>query len=60
MAEGRTGLTRRGWTLLVVAAGQALGGFVFGVRELYPVAVAAVILVVVSRAWVALRTGAFG
>ncbi len=53
MAEGRTGLTRRGWTLLVVAAGQALGGFVFGVRELYPVAVAAVILVVVSRAWVA-------
>ncbi len=37
----------------MVAAAQALGGFVFGVRELYPVAVAAVILVVVSRVWVA-------
>jgi uncharacterized protein (DUF58 family) len=52
MAEDRTGLTRRGWVLLAVAAGQVVGGFVFGVRELYPVAVAATILVVVSRAWV--------
>jgi uncharacterized protein (DUF58 family) len=53
MTDARTGLTKRGWALLAVAGAQAAGGFLVGIRELYPVAVAAIILVLVSRAWVA-------
>ena len=45
----------RGWALLAVALSLALGGFLFGVEELYPIAAAGVVLIVASRAWVASR-----
>jgi uncharacterized protein (DUF58 family) len=55
MVPGGAGLTRRGWWLLVAAGLLAFGGFLFGVVELYPVAGAAVVLIVGARAWVGSR-----
>jgi uncharacterized protein (DUF58 family) len=46
------GLTRRGWALLVVALLMAAGAFLFGVEELYPIAAAALVLIVSARVWV--------
>ncbi len=45
-------LTRRGLTLLAVAGGMAAGGGLFGVQELYPLSVAAGVLVLASVVWV--------
>lgn len=56
MESGGAALTRRGWCVLVAAAGMALGAFLFGVRELYPLAAAAGVLVFGARIWVAGRT----
>ncbi len=55
MNAGRVGLTHRGWALLAVSLSLVLGGFLFGIEELYPVAAAGVVLVVAARAWVARR-----
>jgi uncharacterized protein (DUF58 family) len=55
MNPGRIGLTNRGWALLAVSLALALGGFLFGIEELYPIAAAGVVLIVASRAWVASR-----
>jgi uncharacterized protein (DUF58 family) len=56
MEAGRAGLTPRGWALLAAAAILAIGAFLFGVEELYPVAAAAAVLIVASRGWVSHRT----
>jgi uncharacterized protein (DUF58 family) len=55
MNMGRVGLTPRGWGLLAVSLLLALGGFLFGIEELYPVAAAGLILIVTARAWVSRR-----
>jgi uncharacterized protein (DUF58 family) len=47
------GLTTRGWSLLGAAAVGALGAYLFGVEELYPLSLAAVVVVVVARLWAA-------
>ena len=54
----RTGsaLTRRGWALLGMAAVAAAAGYLVGVVELYPLAAAAVVLVLSARTWVAARS----
>ncbi len=56
MEPGRAGLTRRGWALLGVAVALAVAAFLFGIKEFYPVAVAAAVLVAACRAWVASRS----
>jgi uncharacterized protein (DUF58 family) len=53
MEPGRAGLTRRGWALLGAAVLLAAAAFLFGVKELYPLAVGAVVLVGACRAWIA-------
>ena len=45
MNSGRIGLTNRGWALLAVSLSLALGAFLFGIEELYPIAAAGVVLV---------------
>jgi uncharacterized protein (DUF58 family) len=55
MNAGRVGLTRRGWALLAAAALLALGAFLFGVEELYPLAAAALVLIVACRIWMGSR-----
>jgi uncharacterized protein (DUF58 family) len=55
MDFGRASLTPRGWALLVVALLLALGALLFGVGELYPVAAAALVLIVAARVWVGTR-----
>jgi uncharacterized protein (DUF58 family) len=52
MNAGRVGLTHRGWVLLAFALSLAVGGFLFGIEELYPVAAATLVLVVAAWAWV--------
>jgi uncharacterized protein (DUF58 family) len=52
---GRAGLTRRGWALLAVAVVLAGGAFLFGIEELYPIAAAALVLIVGARLWVGSR-----
>jgi uncharacterized protein (DUF58 family) len=54
----RTGsaLTRRGWALLGMAAAAGAAGYLVGVVELYPLAAAAVVLVLSARTWVGTRT----
>jgi uncharacterized protein (DUF58 family) len=56
MGPGSATLTPRGWGLLATAGALALCGFLFGIRELYPVAAAAAVLVFGARIWVAGRT----
>jgi uncharacterized protein (DUF58 family) len=53
MEPGGAGLTRRGQALLAAAVLLALSAFLFGIKELYPVAVAALALLAVCRAWIA-------
>ena len=48
-------LTRRGQVLAGAAVVMALAGFLFGVLELYCLAAAEALLVVVARAWVSTR-----
>jgi len=55
MEPGRVGLTRRGWALLGVAVLLAIAAFLFGIKELYPLAVGALVLVGACRAWVGSR-----
>ncbi len=43
MEPGGAGLTRRGQALLAVAVLLAISAFLFGIKELYPVAVAALV-----------------
>jgi uncharacterized protein (DUF58 family) len=52
MKAGRASLTVRGRVVLGAAAALALGGWLFGVRELVAVALAALIATVVTRLWV--------
>jgi uncharacterized protein (DUF58 family) len=56
MEPGRAGLTRRGWALGSAAVLLAIAAFLFGIKELYPLAVGALVLVGVCRAWVGTRT----
>ena len=51
----RRALTLRGRVVLGAAAVMALGAFLFGVQELYCLAAAAALLVVVARIWVSTR-----
>lgn len=44
--------TTRGWALLGAAAVMALAAYLLGIEELYPLAVAAVVLVALARLWV--------
>jgi uncharacterized protein (DUF58 family) len=55
MPAGRAGLTRRGWALLGAAALLALGAFLFGVLELYPLAAGVLVLIVAARVWIGSR-----
>lgn len=55
MNPGRVGLTQRGWALLVASLALVVGGFLFGIEELYPVAAAGVVLIVANRTWAARR-----
>jgi uncharacterized protein (DUF58 family) len=55
MEPGGAGLTRRGWALLGAAALLAIAAFLFGIKELYPLAVGALVLLGACRAWVASR-----
>ena len=55
MQAGRAGLTRRGWALLAAAALLALGAYLFGVLELYPLAAGALVLIVAARLWIGSR-----
>jgi len=52
MAAGGTGLTRKGWAMLVVAGALFASGVLFGVQELYPIGAAALVTVLGARAWV--------
>jgi uncharacterized protein (DUF58 family) len=52
MGAGHPGLTARGWALLAAAGALAIGAFLFGVEELYPVAGAAAVLIVGAHCWV--------
>jgi uncharacterized protein (DUF58 family) len=60
MEAGRAGLTRRGWALLGVAVLLAIAAFLFGIKELYPLAVGALVLVGACRAWVGSRRSDVG
>ena len=55
MEAGRAGLTHRGWALLAAAVVLGIGGFLFGIEELYSVAAAALVLIGAARAWVGSR-----
>jgi uncharacterized protein (DUF58 family) len=48
-------LTRRGWTLLAVAATLGAGGLLVGIKELLPVAMAAVVLLGAAATWTKAR-----
>jgi uncharacterized protein (DUF58 family) len=56
MPAGGTGLTRRGWVVLVIAAGLLVSGVLFGVQELYPIGAAVLVTVLAARAWVGAQT----
>ncbi|HET6875554.1 MAG TPA: DUF58 domain-containing protein, partial [Acidimicrobiales bacterium] len=51
----RSTLTTRGKVLIGAAMALAMAGWLFGIQELYCLAVAAAVLAVGARAWVALR-----
>ncbi|HLI52917.1 MAG TPA: DUF58 domain-containing protein [Acidimicrobiales bacterium] len=54
MSRGASaGLTTRGWSLLVAAAVGALCAYLVGVEELYPLSLAAVVVVTAARLWAA-------
>lgn len=52
MQSGDAGFTRKGWAMLAIAGAMAASAVLFGVQELYAVAIAAVVLVVGARVWV--------
>jgi len=56
MPAGGTGLTRKGWVVLAVAAAMLASGVLFGVQELYPVGAAVLVTVVAARVWVGAQT----
>jgi uncharacterized protein (DUF58 family) len=56
MKPGGHSLTIRGKLVLVSAGLMALAALLFGIKELYALAVAAVVLVVSSRLWVEIQT----
>ncbi len=55
MTEPGRGLTGRGRAVLVSAAVLATAGYLFGVQELYSLALGAAVLVLAARVWVQLR-----
>ncbi len=52
MNEGRSTVTVRGRVVLASGATMALGAWIFGVQELYALALAAVLATVAARVWV--------
>ena len=52
MPAGATGLTPRGWALLAAGVTLLLAAFLFGVKELYPLAAAAFVVVAAARVWI--------
>lgn len=55
MTEAGRGLTTRGRSVLAAAAVLATAGYLFGIQELYSLALAAAVLVAGARLWVQLR-----
>jgi uncharacterized protein (DUF58 family) len=56
MQEGGTGLTRKGWAVLLLAGALFASGVLFGIQELYPIGAAVLVSVVAARAWVGAQT----
>jgi uncharacterized protein (DUF58 family) len=56
MPAGGTGLTRKGWAVLLIGAALIASGVLFGVQELYPIGAAVLVTVLAARAWVGAQT----
>jgi uncharacterized protein (DUF58 family) len=56
MQTGGTGLTRKGWAVLLIAGALLASGVLFGIQELYPIGAAVLVSVVAARAWVGAQT----
>ncbi len=56
MPTGGTGLTRKGWAVLLIAGALLASGVLFGIQELYPIGAAVLVSVVAARAWAGAQT----